>query len=183
DGQTFLLLLPDGTGQVYYPSGNTALLITYSQGSQFTYFILEDSRCMGIRGFFGNCGRAACCHPNGHIWVALDLCAGICFHQEGTSQKCWNWWALSPHVHSPPFQSIFMKLNSHITVKIVAQDQICLTFSSHSDHIRFNVGARLKLKDPETRHLLKRPSSTEELFLESKRSKLKSLLLEIQAAV
>ncbi|XP_062437757.1 glutamate-rich protein 6B [Rhea pennata] len=180
DGQTFLLLLPDGTGQVYYPSGNIAVLITYTKGTQFTYFILEDNRYMGIRAFFANRGRAACCHPNGHIWVTLDLCAGICFHQEGTSQKRWNWWDFRPHVHSPPFQSIFMKLNSHITIKIMAQDQICLTFINHSDHIYFNVGARLKLKDPETRHLLKWPESKEELFLQSKKIQLKSLLLKIQ---
>ncbi|XP_064363208.1 glutamate-rich protein 6B [Dromaius novaehollandiae] len=259
DGQTFLLLLPDGTGQVYYPSGNMAVLITYTKGTQFTYFILEDNRFTGIRAFFANRGCAACCHPNGHIWystrlglpapksitlilwgapqqashasmqtpcqthapaplegaqlprvasrggagvgrpphwlclrqalaqgtafvprVTLDLCAGICFHQEGTSQKRWNWWDFSPHIHSPPFQSIFVKLNSHITIKIVAQDQIYLTFINHSDHIHFNVGARLKLKDTETRHLLKRPESEAELFLQSKKIQLKSLLLKIQ---
>ncbi|KFV72098.1 Protein FAM194B, partial [Struthio camelus australis] len=183
DGQTFLLLLPDGTGQVYYPSGNMAILITYTKGTQFTYFILEDNRYTGIRAFFANRGHAACCHCNGHIWVALDLCTGICFHQEGTSQKRWNWWDFSPHVHSPPFQSIFMKLNSHITIKIVAQDQICLTFTNHSNRIHFNVGTRLKLKDPETRHLLKWPESEEELFLQSKKIQLRSLLSNIQTGL
>ncbi|XP_067146534.1 glutamate-rich protein 6B [Apteryx mantelli] len=180
DGQTFLLLLPDGTGQVYYPSGNMAVLITHTKGTQFTYFILKDNRYTGIRAFFANHSCAACCHPNGHIWVALDLCTGICFYQEGTSQKRWNWWDFSPHIHSPPFQSIFMKLNSHTTIKIVAQYQICLTFINHRDHIHFNMGARLKSKDPETRHLLKWPESEEELFLQSKKIQLRSLLLKIQ---
>lgn len=77
--------------------------------------------------------------------AALDPCAGICLDPAGSSQKRWKWHDFSHHTHSPPFQSITMKLNGHVTVKILAQDQIDLLFSSRSDRIRFNVGSRLKV--------------------------------------
>ncbi|KFZ46219.1 Protein FAM194B, partial [Antrostomus carolinensis] len=180
DGQTFFLLFPDGSGQVYYPSGNVAILITFTKEGLFTYCILEDRRYMGIRAAFGSHGHGVCFHPDGQLWAALDPCTGICLDRTGSRQKHWNWHDFSHHVHGPPFQSITMKLNDHITIKILAQDQIDLLFTSRSNSIRFNVGSRLKLKDPETSHLLKWAKSEEELFLQSKKIQLKNLLSKIQ---
>ncbi|KAK4831394.1 hypothetical protein QYF61_017525 [Mycteria americana] len=127
-----------------YPSGNVAILITFTEESLFTYCILEDSRYPGIRAAFGSHGRGVCFHSDGHLWAALDPCTGICLDQAGARQKRWKWHDFSHHTHSPPFQSVTMKLNGHITVKILAQDQIDLSFTSRSDRIRFNVGSRLK---------------------------------------
>nr|XP_047902885.1 glutamate-rich protein 6B isoform X2 [Anser cygnoides] len=159
DGRTFFLLFPDGSGQVYYPSGNVALLITFTEEARFTYVILEDSRTI------------------------LTPCTGTCFDQAGASQKRWSWHDLSHHVHSPPFQPITVKLNGHLTLKIVSQDQIHLWFTSRSNCIHFNVGARLKLKDPKTSHLLKGLESEEELFLQSRKIQLRSLLSKIEAVL
>uniref|UniRef100_A0A8B9BMZ0 FAM194 C-terminal domain-containing protein n=1 Tax=Anser brachyrhynchus TaxID=132585 RepID=A0A8B9BMZ0_9AVES len=159
DGRTFFLLFPDGSGQVYYPSGNVALLITFTEEARFTYVILEDSR------------------------IILTPCTGTCFDQAGASQKHWSWHDLSHHVHSPPFQPITVKLNGHLTLKIVSQDQIHLWFTSNSNCIHFNVGARLKLKDPKTSHLLKGLESEEELFLQSRKIQLRSLLSKIEAVL
>ncbi|KGL86195.1 Protein FAM194B, partial [Charadrius vociferus] len=183
DGQTFFLLFPDGSGQVYYPSGNVAVLITFSEEALFTYCILDDSKYPGIRAAFGSRGHGVCFHPGGQLWVALDPCTGICLDQEGASQKSWKWHDFSHHTHSPPFQSITMKLNGHITIKILAQDQINLSFTSRSDGIRFNMGSRLKLKDPETSHLLKQRERKEELFLQSKKIQLRNLLSKIQTVL
>lgn len=77
--------------------------------------------------------------------AALDPCTGICLDRAGNSQKCWKWHDFSHHTHSPPFQSITMKLNDHLTLKILAQDHIDLLFTSRSNRIRFNVGSRLKV--------------------------------------
>lgn len=77
--------------------------------------------------------------------ATLDPCTGICLDQTGACQKRWKWHDFSHHVHSPPFQSITMKLNNYITIKILAQDQIDLLFTSSSDSIRFNVGSQLKV--------------------------------------
>ncbi|PKU39863.1 protein hypothetical protein [Limosa lapponica baueri] len=128
----------------HYPSGNVAILITFSEEALFTYCILEDSRYPGIRAAFGSHGHGVCFHPDGHLWASLNPCTGICLDQERARQKCWSWHDFSHHTHSPPFQSIIMKLNGYITIKILAQDQIDLSFTSHSDCIHFNMGSQLK---------------------------------------
>nr|XP_020664439.1 glutamate-rich protein 6B isoform X2 [Pogona vitticeps] len=67
DGKIFFFLFPDGTGQVYYPSGNIAILITYERDVQFTYIVLSDSSSHAVQAFFTNQGYAACYHQNGTI--------------------------------------------------------------------------------------------------------------------
>ncbi|XP_031471640.1 glutamate-rich protein 6B [Phasianus colchicus] len=183
DGQTFYLLFPDGSGQVYYPSGNVAILIAFTEEAQFTYVILEDNRHPEIRAAFGSCGHGVSFHPNGRPGTILSPCTGICFDQAGERQKHWNWHDLSHHIHSPPFQPITMKLNSHLTLKIVTQDKIHLWFVSHNNCIHFNLGARLKLKDPETSHLLKGLENEEERFIQSKKIQLRNLLSKIESVL
>uniref|UniRef100_G1NQ39 Glutamate rich 6B n=1 Tax=Meleagris gallopavo TaxID=9103 RepID=G1NQ39_MELGA len=183
DGRMFYLLFPDGSGQVYYPSGNIAILIAFTEEAQFTYVILEDNRHPGIRAAFGSRGHGVSFHPNGRPSTVLSPCTGICCDQAGERQKHWNWHDLSHHVHSPPFQPITMKLNSHLTLKIVTQDKIHLWFGSHNNCIHFNLGARLKLKDPETSHLLKGLENEEERFLQSKKIQFRNLLSKIESVL
>ncbi|GAB0180108.1 glutamate-rich protein 6B [Grus japonensis] len=133
------------SAQASYPSGHVAILIMFSKEALFTYCVLEDSRYPGIRAAFRNHGHGVCIHPDGQLWATLDPCTGICLDQTGACQKRWKWHDFSHHVHSPPFQSITMKLNNYITIKILAQDQIDLLFTSSSDSIRFNVRSRLKV--------------------------------------
>ncbi|XP_417042.4 glutamate-rich protein 6B isoform X1 [Gallus gallus] len=183
NGQTFYLLFPDGSGQVYYPSGNIAILVAFTVEAQFTYVILEDNKHPRIQAAFGSRGHGVSFHPNRRPRTILSPCTGICFDQAGERQKHWNWHDLSHHVHSPPFQPITTKLNGHLTLKIVTQDKIHLWFVSHNNCIHFNVGARLKLKDPETSHLLKGLENEEERFLQSKKIQLRSLLSKIESVL
>ncbi|XP_021231381.1 glutamate-rich protein 6B isoform X2 [Numida meleagris] len=183
DGQTFYLLFPDGSGQVYYPSGNIAILIAFTEEAQFTYVILEDDRHPRIRAAFRSRGHGVTFHSNGCPRTILSPCTGICFDQAGVRQKHWNWHDLSHHIHRPPFQPITMKLNAHLTLKIAAQDKIHLWFASRNNCIRFNSGARPKLKDPKTSHLLKGFEDEEERFLQSKKIQLRSLLSKIETVL
>ncbi|OXB57967.1 hypothetical protein ASZ78_004289 [Callipepla squamata] len=166
-----------------YPSGNIAILIAFTEEAQFTYVILEDHRHPGIRAAFGSHGHGVSFHSNGHPRTILSPCTGICFDQAGARQKHWNWHDLSHHVHSPPFQPITTKLNSHLTLKIVAQDKIYLWFVCHNNCIHFNLGSRLKLKDPARSHQLKGLESEEEQFLQSKKTQLRSLLSKIESVL
>ncbi|XP_067418814.1 glutamate-rich protein 6B [Emydura macquarii macquarii] len=183
DGQKFFLLFPDGTGQVFYPSGNIAILIMYVKHVQFTYVVLEDQTYSGIRAFFTNCGYATCYHRNGLIWLNLDLHSGFYLDKTGRRHKHWSWHDFSHHVHAPPFQPICLKLNIYIRVKIVAQDQIYLSFTKQHNCIRFNVGVRLKLKETATRHLLKPAESQLGLLLRSKTIQINSLLAQMRKAL
>ncbi|XP_060131191.1 glutamate-rich protein 6B [Zootoca vivipara] len=141
----FYLFFPDGTGQVYYPSGNVAILISYVQEFQFTYIVLQDDHSCEMQACFANQGFAVCYHHNGKIWLNLDLCLGSYFDRKGVRKKHWNWWDRSSHIHAPPFQPIYIQLNVYIQVKVEAQDQIFLTFTDNHDCLQLNVGAKLKV--------------------------------------
>ncbi|CAM4410457.1 unnamed protein product [Lepidochelys kempii] len=180
DGQKFFLLFPDGTGQVFYPSGNIAVLIVYVKEVQFIYVILEDHTYSGIQAFFTNRGYATCYHRNGLIWLNLDSHTGSYFDKKGRRQKHWSWHDFSHHVHAPPFQPICMKLNIYIRIKIVAQEKIYLSFAKQQNCIHFNMGARLKLKDTATLHLLKPAESQLGLLLHSKSIQINSLLAKMK---
>nr|XP_042698633.1 glutamate-rich protein 6B isoform X1 [Chrysemys picta bellii] len=183
DGQKFFLLFPDGTGQVFYPSGNIAILIVYVKEVQFIYVILEDHTYSGIRAFFTNRGYATCYHRNGLIWLNLDRLTGSYFDKKGRRQKHWSWQDFSHHVHAPPFQSICMKLNIYIRIKIVAQEQIYLSFTKQQNCIYFNMGTRLKLKDTAALHLLKPTESQLGLLLHSKSIQINNLLAKMKKAL
>ncbi|XP_044275985.1 glutamate-rich protein 6B [Varanus komodoensis] len=179
DGKIFFLLFPDGTGQIYYPSGNIAVLITYLKDVQYTYILLSDSPSHAVQAFFSNQGFAACYYQNGKLRVNLDLCLGSYFDPKGVRLKHWNWWDTDCHVHAPPFQPICIQLNVCIQVKIEAQDQIFLTFTKLHDCLQLNVGARLKLKDPNMLHFLKSSEAGRQLS-HSKVLKIRSILSSLQ---
>ncbi|XP_063160438.1 glutamate-rich protein 6B [Candoia aspera] len=180
NGKIFFLLFPDGTGQVYYPSGRIAILITYMREIQFTYFILNDSKSHELRALFTNQGCAACYQQNGKLRLKLDLCTGSSFDKNGHRQKYWNWWDYGCHVHMPPFQPIYIQLNVYIQVKIKAQDQIFLTFTKHHDCLHLNVGARLKLKDPNMLWVLQQYGTSDQLGIHSLLEKISNVLTRVK---
>ncbi|XP_032082170.1 glutamate-rich protein 6B [Thamnophis elegans] len=185
DGRIFFLLFPDGTGQVYYPSGRLAILITYLRETQFTYSILGDSRYQELLAFFTNQGHAAHYQQKEKLRLHLDVCNGSLFGKQGQRQKFWNWWGPEGHVHAPPFQPICLQLNVYIQVKIKAQDQIFLTFAKVHDCLHLNVGARLKLKEEEAGALwvLQRHGTRDHLVRPSVLEKISKILSNVKTAL
>ncbi|XP_066477473.1 glutamate-rich protein 6B [Tiliqua scincoides] len=183
DGKIFYLLFPDGTGQVYYPSGNIAILITYVKAVQFSYIILSDSAQHEVQAFFTNQGYAAYYHQNGNLRMTLDLRSGSYFDRQKIQLKHWNWWDTGCHIHAPPFQPISIQLNVHIQVKVESQDQIFLTFTKLHDCLQLNVGARLKLKDQNKLQFLTMPEDEEESLSPSRILRIKSILANFHKLV
>ncbi|XP_058526724.1 glutamate-rich protein 6B [Ochotona princeps] len=146
--KVFQILFPDGTGQIHYPSGNLALLISCTQGSKFTYIILEDSTDMWLRAVVNNSGHATFYNDNREMWLSLSSSLGYYFPKDEHT-KAWNWWNLGIHVHTPPVQSITLKINQYIKVQIHRQDNIIFTFVHEQKRICLNLGTRYKLTSPE----------------------------------
>ncbi|XP_058042256.1 glutamate-rich protein 6B [Ahaetulla prasina] len=180
DGNIFFLLFPDGTGQVYYPSGRLALLITYVRETQFTYSILGDRKDQELLAFFTNQGHAAHYQHKEKLRLHLDLCNGSVFDKKGQRQKFWNWWGTEGHVHAPPFQPICLQLNVYIQVKIKAQDQVFFTFTKLHDCLHLNVGARLKLKDPDMLWVLQQYGTRKHLVSPSMLEKISRILTNVK---
>ncbi|MXQ84693.1 hypothetical protein E5288_WYG016768 [Bos mutus] len=139
----FQILFPDGSGQIYYPSGHLAMLILSIKEGKFTYIILEDSAKTCIRAFINNSGHATFHDENGDIWLSLSQNLGYYFTKD-EYQKAWNWWDLSLHVHAPPIQPISLKINQYIEVQIRSQDKIIFHFTHHKKHICLNLGTKYK---------------------------------------
>ncbi|XP_053563975.1 glutamate-rich protein 6B [Bombina bombina] len=184
DQKNFFILFPDGTGQILYPSGNIGVLITCSNHTQFTFIILEDVKQKPqIQAVFMSNGNAACYHLNGMLWFALDPFGGSYFNENGIRQKYWTWWDLNQHVHAPPLQSITVKINSNIDVKVLSQDKIYLTFGSKQKKITLNVGSKLTCKDPKKADILKLNIGKKDFHLLSKRFRINNLLNNISNSV
>ncbi|CAH6824644.1 Erich6b [Phodopus roborovskii] len=143
-GKSFHILFPNGTGQIYYPSGNLALLITCKGVARITYFVLEDCAEKMIRGFVTNSGHATFYDKDGGIWLSLSKLLGYYFPKD-KHQKAWNWWNLSLHVHAPPIMCITLKLNKYIHVQIRSQDKVIFCFSTPKQkRICLNMGTKFK---------------------------------------
>ncbi|XP_060143828.1 glutamate-rich protein 6B [Globicephala melas] len=143
----FQILFPDGSGQIYYPSGHLAMLILSIKEGKFTYIILEDSENMCVRALINNSGHATFYDENGNIWLNLSPNLGYYFTRD-KYQKAWNWWDLNLHIHAPPIQPISLKINQYIKVQIRSQDKIIFRFIHKKQHICLNLGTKYKYITP-----------------------------------
>ncbi|XP_006837749.1 PREDICTED: protein FAM194B [Chrysochloris asiatica] len=148
NGTVFQVLFPDGTGQIYYPSGNLAMLIFSVQARNFTYVILEDSDKMWIRALINNSGHATIYDENKDIWLCLSYNLGYYFIGN-RSQKAWNWWNLNLHTHAPPVRPITLEINQYIKIHIQSQDEISFYFIHQTKQIHLNLGTKYKYITPE----------------------------------
>ncbi|XP_022087997.1 glutamate-rich protein 6-like isoform X2 [Acanthaster planci] len=150
DGKLFMLMFPDGTGNVFYPSGHIAVLITSVEKGQYTYLVYEDVQHNAtLLAVFEPNGCSTCYHSNGNIRMNLDQYGGIFTDSKGAVKKKWSWKDQVTHVHAPPFQPICFAINKVFSLRCMAQEQVFLAFNCNMQSIRFNVGVKLKLVAPQ----------------------------------
>ncbi|KAJ1114624.1 hypothetical protein NDU88_002859 [Pleurodeles waltl] len=111
----------------------------------------------------------------------LDPSGGYYFNKNGTRLTRWVWKGSGSHIHAPPFQPIILKVNPRIEIRIASQDQIQLTFSTKRSGLKLNLGARLKLKDPQ--EALEVRMSEEQQLLHQKSLLIQNLLARIKYEV
>ncbi|XP_064638839.1 uncharacterized protein LOC135494629 isoform X2 [Lineus longissimus] len=150
DGTKFLTVFPDGSGNVFYPSGSVAITISHVSRGQLCYVIHDDKKETGVPmlGVFEPNGFAGCYFPNGDLRLYLDQLGGVEHDFQGGRKRRWSWKDQSTHVHAPPFQPICFSLNNRLSVRVMSQANIALTFRDKNRSCRFSVGAKLKLVNP-----------------------------------
>lgn len=148
-GQKFLTMFPDGTGNIFYPSGSLAIAVTSVQIGQFNYVVHAEMEKSSILAVFEPNGYASCYHSNGVVRLCMDQLGGIELDDTGAKKRKWLWKDQVTHVHAPPFQPIHFSLNQYIGVRILSQERMVLDFSFGDRGKRFNVGSRLKLNHVE----------------------------------
>ncbi|XP_068686269.1 uncharacterized protein [Montipora foliosa] len=145
----FLLLLPDGTGTCYYPSGNIAVIITSTEKGKFTYIAFDDvddneSYPSKMLAIFEPSGHGTCYFKDGSIRLVLNPFFGVLLDNRGTRKKKWLWHNLKEHVHAPPFQPVTFMITKQLSIRCLSQNKTVLTFNHGKYTARFNVGAKLK---------------------------------------
>ncbi|TRZ07737.1 hypothetical protein HGM15179_019369 [Zosterops borbonicus] len=144
NGKKFLTMLPDGSSQLFYPSGNLAIIIT-GERDHHSLIVQEDElKTTRIRALFQSDGRSTCYYRNGDEWINMSIQGGQYLDQAGNRVRRWMWPNLSPEPHVP-LSPIFISLNRHVGVRILAQDKIFVSFLAMGRQAKFNMGTRVQV--------------------------------------
>ncbi|NWR89162.1 ERIP6 protein, partial [Furnarius figulus] len=127
-----------------YPSGNLAIIVT-QEGNQRICTVLEDEpRTTKLRALFQSDGRSTCYYPNGDEWINMNIQGGQYLDQAGSRVRRWMWPNTSPGPHVP-LSPIFISLNRHVGVRILAQDKIIISFLAMGRQAKFNTGTKVQV--------------------------------------
>ncbi|NXG20847.1 ERIP6 protein, partial [Grallaria varia] len=127
-----------------YPSGNLAIVII-REGDQLICTVQEDEpRTTKIRALFQSNGRSTCYYPNGDEWINISIQGGQYLDQAGSRVRRWMWPNMSPGPHVP-LNPIFISLNQHVGVRILAQDKIIISFLAMGRQAKFNMGTKVQV--------------------------------------
>ncbi|XP_036369193.1 glutamate-rich protein 6-like isoform X2 [Octopus sinensis] len=176
NGNKFFTIFPDGTGNIFYPSGKLAILISSTLPYHFTYIVYgEVGRKQQVMAVFEHTGYGTCYHPNGNVRLYIDPAGGVEMSPAGSCRKKWLWKDLQ--CHAPPLQPIFIHLNRFIGMKVLSQQNIQLTITFRRFSCRMNLGVYMK---PVAVSKWVPLVDEHSLYLEDKRNEIESLLDKVR---
>jgi hypothetical protein len=150
-GAPCLLLFPDGSGTVFYPSGRIALVISCVATDMHIVSLFSDvgeseSGEQTLMGYFDPYGNGCVNFPNGKLRLILTPFGGCELSQQGARKRRWSWLNQVEHVHAPPFQPIIFSLSNNIGVKVFSQEKINVNFYAENQVCKFRVGSKIKVR-------------------------------------
>ncbi|RMC01852.1 hypothetical protein DUI87_21013 [Hirundo rustica rustica] len=74
----------------------------------------------------------------------MSIQGGQYLDQAGNRVRRWMWTNLSPEPHVP-LSPIFISLNCHVGVRILAQDKIFVSFLAMGRQAKFNMGTKVQV--------------------------------------
>ncbi|XP_034295126.1 glutamate-rich protein 6 [Pantherophis guttatus] len=147
NGVKFLTMFPDGTAQIFYPSGNLAIIVVQkNENAGYICIVQEDKHEKPeIQAVFDSCGKGTCYHPNQIVWINITIRGGHYSDQAGNKVKTWNWPNnLQKHNPRVSFKPIFLSLNLNVGVRILGQDKIAISFLAMGKQAKINVGTKVQ---------------------------------------
>ncbi|NXB97958.1 ERIP6 protein, partial [Orthonyx spaldingii] len=127
-----------------YPSGNLAIIITRDRDQLICIVQEDEPRTAKIRALFQSDGRSTCYYPNGDEWINMSIQGGQYLDQAGNRVRRWTWPNLSPGPQVSP-SPIFISLNRHVGVRILAQDKIFVSSLTMGQQAKFNMGTKVQV--------------------------------------
>ncbi|XP_025079593.1 uncharacterized protein LOC112555421 isoform X2 [Pomacea canaliculata] len=143
-GNKFLTIFPDGTGNVFYPSGHLAIMITSVSLGRYFFIVHDDGPGGLILAVFDPQGIASVNFANGKIRMFYDQINGLELDVLGAKKKRWFWKDPDVHVHAPPLQPLCMRLNQSNSIRVMTQESVALTFMANKRSCRFQLGNKAK---------------------------------------
>ncbi|XP_051983819.1 glutamate-rich protein 6 isoform X2 [Xyrauchen texanus] len=178
NGDKFLTLFPDGSAQVFYPSGNLAIIILISKRERVC--IIHDdvtAPVCPVRALFQSDGRATCYHGNSSIWLSMDAWGGQTLDESGARIRTWSW---TDHIQTQTtLRPIFLSLNLNIGVRVLGRQLVFVSFLALGQQAKFRVGSCISSTD----HIMLPPRplmGKEELVLLACRIGLHMALIRLQ---
>ncbi|CAM5164359.1 unnamed protein product [Natator depressus] len=151
-GGKFLTIFPDGTAQLFYPSGNLAVIIVQKRRGYICIVQEDKPKNAEIQAVFESSGKGTCYHPNGTVWININIQGGHYSDQAGNRVRMWTWpSSLMDSVPRVSFKPIFISLNQYVGVRIVGQDKIAVSFLARGEQAKFNVGTKVQVRQPDKR--------------------------------
>uniref|UniRef100_A0A6J0SMB4 Glutamate-rich protein 6 n=1 Tax=Pogona vitticeps TaxID=103695 RepID=A0A6J0SMB4_9SAUR len=147
NGVKFLTMFPDGTAQIFYPSGNLAIMVVQKNTDAGYICIVQEDKPENaeIQAVFESCGNSTCYHPNGNVWINITIRGGHYSDQAGNKVKAWIWPNhLQKSNPSVSFKPVFLSLNQNVGVRILGQDKIAISFLAMGKQAKINVGTKVE---------------------------------------
>ncbi|NWV72480.1 ERIP6 protein, partial [Malurus elegans] len=127
-----------------YPSGHLAIIISRDRDELICIVQDDEPRTAQIRALFQSDGRSTCYYPNGDEWINMSIQGGQYLDQAGNRVRRWMWPNSSPGPQVP-LSPVFISLNRHVGVRILAQDKIFVSFLAMGRQAKFNMGTKLQV--------------------------------------
>ncbi|KAK2822382.1 hypothetical protein Q5P01_022447 [Channa striata] len=139
-GMKFLTVFPDGSAQVFYPSGLLAVVVVVTEENGRVCLVYDDSRAPNppMRALFQSDGRATCYHSNGNVWLSLNKLGGQCLDEVGARVRRWCWSSMD--LTPTPLHPVFLSLNNSIGVRVLGKEQVFVSFLANGQQAKFSVG-------------------------------------------
>uniref|UniRef100_A0ACB8FC64 Uncharacterized protein n=1 Tax=Sphaerodactylus townsendi TaxID=933632 RepID=A0ACB8FC64_9SAUR len=146
NGIKFLTMFPDGTAQIFYPSGNLAIIVVKKENNGYICIVQEDkSENADIQAVFDSSGKGTCYHPNGIIWINITVRGGHYSDQDGNKVKTWIWPNhLQKYTPTVSFKPVFGSLNLNVGVRILGQDKVAISFLAMGKQAKINIGTKVQ---------------------------------------
>uniref|UniRef100_A0A8D3DE85 FAM194 C-terminal domain-containing protein n=1 Tax=Scophthalmus maximus TaxID=52904 RepID=A0A8D3DE85_SCOMX len=166
-GMKCLTLFPDGSAQVFYPSGLLALIVVVTEEDGRVCIVYDDSDAphQAIRAVFQSDGRATCYHSSGNIWLSLHRSGGQCLDEAGARVRRWSWDSLS--LTPTALQPVFLSLNKSVGIRVLGIEQVFVTFLAQGQQAKFSVGTCCAQGESKTHGPTSEPPLTKEDLLAS----------------
>ncbi|XP_048398725.2 glutamate-rich protein 6-like isoform X2 [Stegostoma tigrinum] len=183
NGNKFLTAFPDGMAQVFYPSGNLAVQIFTDKQKKINCIVQEDkANDPAIRAVFSSYGRCTCYHPNGVVWININVLGGHCLDNQGSRVRRW-YWRDRLSLAFIPFKPIFISLNENIGVRIIEQERIFINFLAMGKQAKFKVGTKLKFRRTSKLTLTNSLITEDELLLQASQLKVRTAINKMYIAL